>query len=165
MNNDLFFLSERLGVLLKARRWRVATAESCTGGGVAAAITSVPGSSEWFEYGVVSYANHAKQKLLGVKASTLEHNGAVSAETVEEMAAGILALSGAELAVAISGVAGPSGGTPEKPVGSVWFAWGRAGQAVKVKSCLFKGNRQEIQQQAVKTALKGLIEYLEKNTV
>lgn len=165
MNNDLFFLSERLGVLLKARRWRVAAAESCTGGGVSAAITSVPGSSEWFEFGVVSYANHAKQKLLGVKASTLEQHGAVSAETVQEMAAGILALSGAELAVAISGVAGPSGGTPEKPVGSVWFAWGEAGQAVKVKSCLFKGGRQEIQQQAVKTALKGLIEYLEKNTV
>ena len=165
MNNDLFFLSERLGVLLKARKWQLATAESCTGGGVAAAITSVPGSSDWFGYGLVSYANQAKQKLLGVRQETLDAQGAVSAETVSEMVAGALQLSGADIAVAISGVAGPGGGTVDKPVGSVWFAWAQTGKQVHTRLYLFKGNRQEIQQLAVKTALKGLIELLEKNTV
>ncbi len=165
MNNDLFFLSERLGVLLKARNWQVATAESCTGGGVAAAITSVPGSSDWFGYGLVSYANQAKQKLLGVRPETIETYGAVSAETVTEMAKGALDLSGANIAVAISGVAGPSGGTLEKPLGTVWFAWARTGQGVEARLQIFKGDRQAVQQQAVKAALKGLIEFLEKNTV
>src|SRR5690606_15281969 len=108
---------------LSVRDWRVATAESCTGGGVAAAITITPGSSAWFEYGFVSYANNAKQALLGVAPATLSQEGAVSEAVVLEMVAGALLVSQANIAVAVSGVAGPGGGSPEKPVGYVWFAW------------------------------------------
>jgi len=165
MHTDIYKLSEHLGQMLKARHWRVATAESCSGGGVAAAITSVPGSSDWFEYGLVSYANSAKQKLLGVKAETLLRQGSVSAQTVAEMAQGCISLSGANLAVAISGVAGPSGGSLDKPVGTVWFAWLIVGQSPNLECHFFNGTRQEIQSQAVKCALEGLIRQLEKNTV
>ena len=167
-NRQSELLAQHLGSVLSARGWRVATAESCTGGGVAAAITSVAGSSGWFECGVVSYGNNAKQKLLGVSSVSLDAFGAVSEAVVKEMAAGVLGLAEANIAVAISGIAGPSGGGLDKPVGTVWFAW-----ATAVGDCItdqqhFSGDRSAIQQQAVIYALEGLLNVLnrlQKNTV
>lgn len=158
MNDYLFQLSQHLGAQLLQRNWHIATAESCTGGGVAAAITAVPGSSRWFECGIVSYANSAKQKLLGVSAETLEHEGAVSEAVVIEMARGVLALAQADIAVAISGVAGPDGGSPEKPVGTVWFAWVTASKKIKTELKIFDGDRAAIQKKAVIFALEGALE-------
>ncbi len=160
MSDHLHILSQRLGEHLLARNWRIATAESCTGGGVAAAITAIPGSSAWFEYGIVSYANSAKEKLLGVSSETLEREGAVSEAVVIEMARGVLALSAANIAVAISGVAGPSGGSPEKPVGTVWFAWVMATGEVKTQLMNFAGDRADVQRQAVIFALDAALENL-----
>lgn len=157
MDNYLHQLSQCLGEQLLQRNWRIATAESCTGGGVAAAITAIPGSSAWFEYGIVSYANIAKEKLLGVSSATLECEGAVSEAVVIEMARGVLALSGADIAIAISGVAGPGGGSPEKPVGTVWFAWGMATGEIKTEMRCFDGDRAEVQELAVVWALKGVL--------
>ncbi len=154
MDDQLLQLSQRLGEQLLQRNWRIATAESCTGGGVAAAITAIPGSSAWFEYGIVSYANAAKEKLLGVSAETLAREGAVSEAVVIEMARGALALSGADIAIAISGVAGPTGGSPEKPVGTVWYAWALATGEIKTELTRFFGNRAEVQRQAVLWALE-----------
>jgi len=166
MNSQLMEASRQLGLALTRRRWHVATAESCTGGGVAAAITAVPNSSTWFEYGIVSYANSAKRKLLHVNESTLAHHGAVSEAVVREMVDGALALSGANLAVAVSGVAGPGGGTPEKPVGTVWFCWG-TDDGARVSVCRkFEGDRLAIQEAATLEALSGLIRRAsEENTV
>lgn len=155
MDDHLHQLSQHLGEQLLQRNWRIATAESCTGGGVAAAITAIPGSSAWFEYGIVSYANAAKEKLLGVSRETLEREGAVSEAVVIEMARGVLALSGADIAVAISGVAGPGGGSPEKPVGTVWFAWGTAAGKIKTELKHFEGDRAEVQRLAVVWSLEG----------
>lgn len=157
MDHYLLQLSQRLGEQLLQRNWHVATAESCTGGGVAAAITAIPVSSAWFEYGIVSYANDAKQKLLGVKSETLVRDGAVSEAVVSEMARGILALAEADIAVAISGVAGPSGGTADKPVGTVWFAWAKASGEMKTELQHFSGDRNTVQKQAVTFALENLI--------
>lgn len=165
MNNPHVELSERLGRQLAARGWRVATAESCTGGGVAAAITAVAGSSAWFEYGIVSYANSAKQKLLGVSGQSLAAEGAVSETVVKEMVQGVLALSGAELAVAISGIAGPGGGSPEKPVGTVWFAWASSAGDIATRCVHINGTRALVQAQAVESALLGLLAMCVKNTV
>jgi len=155
MDDHLHQLSQRLGEQLLQRNWRIATAESCTGGGVAAAITAIPGSSAWFEYGIVSYANAAKEKLLGVSSETLAREGAVSEAVVIEMARGVLALSGADIAVAVSGVAGPSGGSPEKPVGTVWFAWVMTTGEMKTELKHFDGDRAEVQRLAVVWALEG----------
>lgn len=143
----------------------VATAESCTGGWVAKAITDVPGSSEVYGYGVVSYANGAKESILGVKNQTLTDHGSVSAEVVTEMAKGAVRLSGADIAVAVSGVAGPSGGTKEKPVGMVWFAWAtRDGTKVGVETSLeqFSGDRDLVREAAVAYALQGVRERIQK---
>ncbi|ACE85410.1 CinA family protein [Cellvibrio japonicus] len=153
----VYQLAQTLGQLLNARHWRVATAESCTGGGVAAAITAVAGSSNWFEYGLVTYANQAKQHLLGVDPHVLEEHGAVSKPVVQQMVTGALNISGAQIAVAISGVAGPGGGSVEKPVGSVWFAWGSLDGWCEAKLLHLTGDRQQIQRQAVIVALEGLI--------
>jgi nicotinamide-nucleotide amidase len=157
MDDRLHQLSQCLGEQLLQHNWRVATAESCTGGGVAAAITAISGSSAWFEYGIVSYANAAKEKLLGVSSETLAREGAVSEAVVVEMACGVLALSGADIAVAISGVAGPSGGTAEKPVGTVWFAWVTAAGEIQTEIKLFEGNRESVQWNAVICALEGIL--------
>ncbi|PUA26558.1 MAG: damage-inducible protein CinA [Cellvibrio sp. 79] len=159
MDKYLLQLSQHLGAQLLQRNWRIATAESCTGGGVAAAITTVPGSSGWFEYGIVCYANSAKQKLLGISAATLEREGAVSEAVVVEMARGVLALAQADIAVAISGVAGPDGGSPEKPVGTVWFAWVTANKEIKTELKKFAGDRVAIQKQAVAFALEGALKF------
>lgn len=165
MNNHLLDLAQSLGDLLSAKHLRITTAESCTGGGVAAAITAIAGSSAWFEYGVVSYANIAKQKLLGVSTQTLDIEGAVSEAVVVEMARGALALSGADLAVAISGIAGPGGATPGKPVGTVWFAWATAVGDLKTDVQLIDGDRAAVQHGAVIYALEGALAMCKKNTV
>lgn len=139
----------------------VTTAESCTGGWVSKAITDVPGSSNVFAYGVVSYSNGAKESLLGVQPKTLQDHGAVSEAVVIEMAAGALGLSGADIAVAVSGVAGPDGGSPEKPVGTVWFAWAtRAGSTVRSEACReeFHGDRDLVRELTVVHALQGVRE-------
>ncbi len=153
-------LSSLLGERLLVRGWHVATAESCTGGGIAAAITAVAGSSSWFEYGIVSYSNSAKEKLLRVNPQTLIEHGAVSQAVVEEMVAGVLSVSGADIAVAVSGVAGPSGGTVEKPVGTVWFAWGLASGETYSECFHFAGDRFSVQSQAVAQGLTGLLKLL-----
>lgn len=139
----------------------VSTAESCTGGWIAKALTDVPGSSQVFAYGIVSYSNGAKESLLGVNGKTLENNGAVSAAVVEEMAAGVLKLSGADIAVAVSGVAGPDGGSKEKPVGTVWFGWAiRAGSGVSTDTerQQFSGDRDLVRELTVAHALEGVRE-------
>lgn len=139
---------------------KIVTAESCTGGWVAETITSIAGSSDWFDRGFVTYSNAAKQEMLGIRASTLEHYGAVSEQTVREMAEGALIHSHANLSVAITGIAGPSGGTPEKPVGTVWFGWSlrKSNDFLTItKLEHYAGDRQEIRQQAVIAALKGLL--------
>ena len=153
-------LSALVGQKLLARGWRVATAESCTGGGIAAAITAIPNSSSWFEYGIVSYANSAKEKLLHVNSETLAREGAVSQATVEQMVKGVLDLSGANIAVAVSGIAGPTGGTAEKPVGTVWFAWGLASGLINSAVYNFSGDRVSVQHQSVIYALNGLLKLL-----
>jgi len=142
----------------------IATAESCTGGWIAKAITDIPGSSAVFGYGIVSYSNGAKESILGVGNQTLEENGAVSEAVVEAMAAGALNLSGADIAIAVSGVAGPDGGTEEKPVGTVWFAWAvRKGAAVHTETnCQhFSGDRELVRELTVAHALQGARDRLE----
>lgn len=157
-------LAEALvGELTEARKM-VSTAESCTGGWIAKAITDVPGSSEVMGYGVVSYSNGAKESLLGVRPATLDDNGAVSEAVVQEMAKGALQISGADIAVAVSGVAGPSGGSDAKPVGTVWFAWAvRDGAAVKLSTRCeqFSGDRELVRELSVVHALQGIRERID----
>ena len=154
-------LSEALvGELLAAGK-TVATAESCTGGWIAKSLTDIAGSSGCFAYGVVSYSNGAKETLLGVSPETLAAHGAVSEASVSEMAQGALALSGADLAVAVSGIAGPDGGSEEKPVGTVWFAWARrSGDEPEVEKRLLRGDRDQVRTQSVVIALQGVRERL-----
>ena len=149
-------LAAELGLLLQALNAQVTTAESCTGGGIAEAITRIAGSSAWFEAGFVTYSNQQKTRQLDVPESLFTQVGAVSREVVEAMVHGAQAQSGARFAVAVSGVAGPGGGSPEKPVGTVWLAWG-AGDDVSTERRHFPGNRDEVRQQTVIAALEGLI--------
>ena len=149
---------------LTAASKAVATAESCTGGWIAKTITDVAGSSAVFGYGVVSYSNGAKESILGVKNETIEKHGAVSQAVVEEMADGVLHLSGSDIAVAVSGVAGPTGGTEEKPVGTVWFAWAvRDGSNALVDTSRehFSGDRELVRELTVAHALQGVLERIE----
>ncbi|MEZ5492174.1 MAG: CinA family protein [Gammaproteobacteria bacterium] len=141
----------------------LATAESCTGGWIAQVVTSLPGSSRWFDCGFVTYSNSAKQKLLGVPAGLLEENGpgAVSEETVRAMAAGAIAASSADVAVVTSGIAGPDGGSEEKPVGTVWFAWAHRDGRCKARIHHFDGDRYSVRLQSVEQAFKGIIELLD----
>jgi len=149
-------LAFRLGEQLLEKQMVLATAESCTGGWIAKIITDIPGSSLWFDRGFVTYTNSAKQEMLGVSAETLETFGAVSEQTVQEMARGALAHSHAQLSVAVSGVAGPGGAVPGKPVGTVWFAWGREDGVVETYMERFSGDREAVRQGAVWVALEGL---------
>ena len=134
----------------------VATAESCTGGLIAAAMTSVAGSSSWFDRGFVTYSNEAKMEVLGVAPATLEHHGAVSEPTAREMAVGALSKSGAHIAVAVTGIAGPGGGTQAKPVGMVCFGWARRDGQVWTQTVHFAGNRDTVRRKSVITALAEL---------
>ncbi len=146
-----------LAAHLRRRGWSIACAESCTGGGIAAALTDLAGSSAWFDRGFVTYSNQAKQEMLGVSAQTLTRHGAVSRETVLEMATGALLRSQVQLSVAVSGVAGPGGGTPDKPVGTVWLAWATQDSAV-ASHRVFSGDRTQVRRAAVDAALRGLLE-------
>ena len=147
-------LAVKAGRALLAAGLKAVTAESCTGGGVAAALTDVPGSSQWFERGYVTYSNSAKLQDLDVEPDALERFGAVSAAVAEQMAAGALRASGADVVVAITGIAGPDGGTLEKPVGLVYFGVGRRGGAVRVVRELFPGDRAAVRSAAVAAALR-----------
>lgn len=160
MNEQLLEQVRDLGGILSSRGECLCTAESCTGGWISQAVTAVPGSSGWFGTGLVTYSNEAKMRLLSVRASTLEQFGAVSAETVEEMANGALNVSHADWAVAVSGVAGPGGGTAEKPVGLVWLAWMQRGRMPDSRRFVFDGDRRRIRLSAVEFAVAGLLERL-----
>lgn len=153
---DIDRLAAEVGALLKKTGVKLALAESCTGGWVAQAITAVPGSSAWFDRGFVTYSNESKIEMLGVATATLAHHGAVSEAVVREMAQGAIRHSRAHVSVAISGVAGPDGGTPDKPVGTVWFAWGqKLGYAEAVRHQL-TGDRATVRARSVLIALDGL---------
>ncbi len=154
-------LAQRVGAKLKAQGLMLATAESCTGGWVAQAVTAIAGSSDWFDRGFVTYSDAAKREMLGVNAATLASYGAVSEQTAREMAAGALAHSRAQAALAITGIAGPSGGSPEKPVGTVCFAWSRKDAAPIAQTRLFKGDRESVRRQSVMFALQILLELLQ----
>jgi nicotinamide-nucleotide amidase len=156
-------LAAMVGQRLKAAGAWLVTAESCTGGWVAQAVTSVPGSSEWFERGFITYSNAAKEEMLGVKGATLERHGAVSEETAREMALGALQQSRGTIAVAVTGVAGPTGGTAAKPVGLVCFAWATPGET-RIESRHFAGDRESVRRQSVEHALQGVLELLESGS-
>lgn len=157
-------LAAQVGGLLKSHGMLLATAESCTGGAVAQAVTEISGSSSWFERGFVTYANIAKVEMLGVSQATLDAYGAVSEPTVREMAEGALLHSHAHIALAVSGVAGPAGGTPEKPVGMVWFAWSLRNGDTRAQVHHFAGSRSEVRAQSVRIALQGVLELLDRLT-
>jgi len=150
-------LASALGAALLARGWQLATAESCTGGGIAAAVTEIAGSSGWFDRGFVTYSNEAKQELLGVSPQTIARVGAVSEETAAEMAAGALRGSKASIAVSVTGIAGPGGASPGKPVGTVCFAYALSTGAPLTRRIVFAGDRAEVRGQTVATALAGLL--------
>jgi nicotinamide-nucleotide amidase len=157
LDAQLAALSAKLGETLAARGWQVVTAESCTGGWIAEAITATSGSSAWFERGFVTYSNAAKIDLLGLAPAVLAAHGAVSEATVAAMTLGALAHSPARLAVAVSGIAGPAGGSAEKPVGTVCLAWGRRDAAPRTVTHRFSGDREAVRRQTVIAALEGLI--------
>ena len=157
-------LAAQVGGALKAHGLMLATAESCTGGGVAQAITEVAGSSAWFERGFVTYSNLAKQQMLGVSEATLIQHGAVSEAAVREMVAGALANSAAQVALAVSGIAGPEGGTPGKPVGTVWFAWGIKHGVTHAQRHQINGSRAEVRAQAVRIAMQGVSDLLDRRS-
>lgn len=153
-------MSQQLGLLLAKQQQILTTAESCTGGGVAYWVTEVAGSSAWFDCSFVTYSNEAKQEMIGVREATLQQFGAVSEQTVEEMALGALLHSKATLAAAISGIAGPGGGSAEKPVGTVCFGFASVQGWLKVETCHFAGDREQVRQQAIKHVLQSLIQHL-----
>lgn len=157
-------LASRVGAALQSHGMMLVTAESCTGGGVASAVTEIAGSSAWFDRGFVTYANQAKVEMLNVSPDTLAQFGAVSEAAVREMVAGALQHSQAQVALAVSGIAGPGGGSPEKPVGTVWFAWGIKGGVSVALLHNLAGNRTEIRAQAVRIALQGVLELLGSRT-
>jgi nicotinamide-nucleotide amidase len=154
-------LIDRIAVALMQRRERIGTAESCTGGLIAAACTSLAGSSQWFERGVVSYSNEAKAELLGVPKGLIALHGAVSAEVAEHMARGLLAHAPIDWALSVTGIAGPTGGSEAKPVGTVWLALVHAGRPAQVWRENFSGNRQAVRLQTVRAGLAALCEALE----
>ncbi|SFS01605.1 nicotinamide-nucleotide amidase [Dyella sp. OK004] len=153
---ELLTLAGEVAEAVQAAKLMLVTAESCTGGWIAKALTDLAGSSAWFDAGVVTYSYEAKEALLGVNPRTLEQTGAVSEETVLEMVSGALARFGAGVAVAVTGIAGPSGGTPDKPVGTVWIGWKRRGGYAHARQFHFDGDREAIRRQTVAAALVGV---------
>lgn len=153
----LLTLAAEVGTALKQHGWMLALAESCTGGGAAQAVTAVPGSSEWFDRGFVTYSNAAKIDMLGVSTDTLDQYGAVSERIAREMASGALRHSRAQIAAACTGIAGPGGGSADKPVGMVCFAWVTAEGARANTTCYFDGDRESVRRQAVATLLQGVL--------
>jgi len=163
MNKEIVSLSEKLGAALLLRKATVTTAESCTGGGVASAITAIAGSSQWFHYGYVTYANHAKQKMLDVPMALLQVEGAVSESVVRSMVEGAARRAEADFAIAISGIAGPAGGSVEKPVGTVWLAW-LGPQGVGSARYQLSGGRNEVREQSIKISLQQLLHHVTECT-
>ncbi|MCP5326209.1 MAG: nicotinamide-nucleotide amidase [Oceanospirillaceae bacterium] len=155
MDYELTSRARALGQELKDAGLMMATAESCTGGWIAQSMTAIAGSSAYFDAGFVTYSNAAKQRMLGVRAETLSQYGAVSRQVVEEMARGALQNSGAQVSVAVSGIAGPDGGSAEKPVGTVWFAWAN-GERMRSECFQFEGDREAVRYQTVIVALMGM---------
>ncbi|ENM5785822.1 nicotinamide-nucleotide amidase [Vibrio metoecus] len=153
-------MSQQLGLLLAKQQQILTTSESCTGGGVAYWVTEVAGSSAWFDRSFVTYSNEAKQEMIGVREATLQQFGAVSEQTVEEMALGALLHSRATLAAAISGIAGPGGGSAEKPVGTVCFGFASVQGWLQIETCHFTGDREQVRQQAIEHVLQSLIQHL-----
>jgi len=162
MQTRLLSLSHSLGELLSQRNLRLATAESCTGGQLAQVITAIPGSSQWFDRGFVSYSNIAKQEMLGVSLTTLNNFGAVSIQTAQEMAKGALTHSHADLSLAVTGIAGPGSASLEKPVGTVCFAWTGINFTTHTQEQLFQGDRLNIRDQAAEFALQTLIKFVKE---
>lgn len=156
MDRELYLHAQRLGDLLKQQRVMLATAESCTGGWISQIITAVPGSSAWFERGFVTYSNNAKIQMLGVRQQTLTEHGAVSVAAAREMVAGALAHSEADIAVAVTGIAGPDGGTETKPVGTVFIAWQAKCRPCLVERHCLSGSREAVRRQTVLVALQKL---------
>ena len=146
-----------VGRALRSTGLNLVTAESCTGGWVGEAVTAIAGSSDWFDRGFITYSNAAKREVLGVAAATLNQHGAVSEETAREMALGALKQSRAQISVAITGVAGPGGGSADKPVGTVCFAWAKNDAALRSERRLLKGDRTEVRRQSVLIALRGIL--------
>ena len=153
----------QLSEQLKQQHQMLVTAESCTGGGIAYAITELPGSSEWFERGFVTYSNPAKQEQLGVPHELIARHGAVSEQVAAAMALGALQHSHADYSVAVTGIAGPDGGTEEKPVGTVCFGWGQRGAGVRTARIVFDGDRQQVRELSILTALQGLADQVEQS--
>ena len=161
MDTQLLFLSEAVGKLLTEQGLTLACAESCTGGWVAAVVTATAGSSGWFDRGFVTYSNQAKEEMLGIPSATIAKHGAVSEETARAMATGALERSSAGVALAITGVAGPGGGSPGKPVGTVCFSWCRRGEPAASETRHWSGDRETVRLQALMHSLAGLIARLE----
>jgi nicotinamide-nucleotide amidase len=161
MSVELDTLAREAGRALKRHELMLVTAESCTGGGVAQAVTAVAGCSEWFDRGFVTYTNVSKRELLGVRTETLSRFGAVSEQTARDMAEGALAHSHAQVALAVTGIAGPGGGSPEKPVGTVCFAWAGKKRETRTAKHHFSGDRDAVRRQSVVVALQGLLEFLQ----
>jgi nicotinamide-nucleotide amidase len=157
MSENTILLAQQLGDILQAKGWKITCAESCTGGGIGYAITEISGSSNWFERGFITYSNKAKESMLGVSVATLEQYGAVSAQTVQEMAAGSAKAAVADCAIAVSGIAGPDGGSADKPVGTVWFGFS-IGQILSEEKQVFSGDRFQVRQQAIDYALLKMIQ-------
>ena len=158
-SQTLTTITQQLGEMLCKKNAKLTTAESCTGGGISEAITAVSGSSQWFEFGFVTYANSAKQQLLGVSKQTLDQYGAVSEQVVEQMAQGAIRQSRADYAIAVSGIAGPEGGTEDKPVGTVWVCWQTPTESWAQKFML-SGDRQAVRKAAIKKSLQQLLQHL-----
>lgn len=158
--DEITELARKMGRLAKRRGVKIVTAESCTGGGIAAAITRISGSAKYFDRGFVTYSNEAKRQMLGVSQRALKRFGAVSEEVAREMAAGALKKCDADIAVSVTGIAGPTGAAPGKPVGTVWFAWAARGGPVQSRHLLFRGGRVQVRTQTVAVALRGLIDLL-----
>ena len=161
LTKEIYELSAKLGEALVPLGWTVTTVESCTGGGIASAITDIAGSSGWFEQGVVTYSNEAKQSLVKVSLKTLQDQGAVSEQTVREMLTGAVSLSAADVAIAVSGIAGPGGGTEDKPVGTVWIGcWVK--EQIRTERYCFAGDRDEVRVATVKYGLLMVLEMINK---
>lgn len=156
-DKELQLLTEQVAQCLGDNNWRLSVAESCTGGWVGKCCTDIAGSSTWFDRGFITYSNEAKQDLLHVKELTLSQYGAVSEQTANEMVQGVLSESLADISVAITGIAGPDGGTIDKPVGTVWFGWATKKSTVQTQCYHLEGNRESIRRQAVKIALQGIM--------
>jgi nicotinamide-nucleotide amidase len=159
-DTEIDALVASVGQLLVARQAKLTTAESCTGGFLAKSLTDLPGSSAWFEYGFVVYGNEAKENMLGLDPELLERHGAVSREACEAMAMAAHVISGADISVAITGIAGPDGGSDDKPVGTVWLAWLGPRRRATCRMERFDGDRAEVRRQTVIAALKGILKHL-----